>query len=130
MVEMRRGPWTPADVPPGPYYHGSRRKYAPGDLLRTDIVNNQPGEEDLRQMCWACLDEEVALDWAYRRGYGRNKVLYAYEVDLLHPEVDVNMHPHGTDNEIVSVMSPVGRVIRIAREVAVDDFDRTPFGKY
>lgn len=129
IIEMQRRPWTSADVPPGPYFHGTRRTYAPGDQLLTDVVNNQPGEEDDRQMCWACLDAEVALDWAYSRGIGKGPILYAYEVELLDPEVDINMHPLGTDEEIISVMSPQGRVIRVAREVPVADFDRTPFGK-
>jgi hypothetical protein len=125
-------PWTTHDVPPPPYYHGSRRTYAPGDLLVTDVVNNRPGEEDDRMVCFACIDIEVALDWAYSRGIGKGSVLHVYEIDMLDPEVDVNVHnraDYGSGHSITSVMSTQGTVRRVVRTVTLEDFDRTPFGK-
>jgi hypothetical protein len=124
--------WTSCDVPPPPYYHGSRRVYALGDLLVTDVVNNQPGEEDERQMCFACIDIEIALDWAYSRGIGKGPTLYVYEIDMLDPQVDVNVHSradYGSGDAITSVMSTRGTVREVVRIVTLKDFDRTPFGK-
>lgn len=121
--------WTPSDVPPGPYLHGSRRVYAAGELLLTDVVNNIEGEEDDRQMCFATTTIEQALDWAYRRGlrHGGDH-LYAYQVEMLEPQVDVNMHGQGTEPPITSVMSPRGRVVRVARQIAVAEYPDAFFG--
>jgi hypothetical protein len=121
--------WTPSDVPPSPYFHGSRRVYAAGELLLTDVVNNMEGEEDDRQMCFATTTIEQALDWAYRRGLRHGgDLLYVYEVEMLEPQVDVNMHGQGTEPPITSVMSPSGCVVRVAHQVAVADHPGGLFG--
>lgn len=114
----------PTDVPPPPYLHGSRRKYEVGDLLLTDIINNIPGEEDPRQMCFATTSRAEALDWAYRRGLRHGgDTLYVYEVEVESPEVDVNMHRPGSDGPITSVMSARAQVVRIVESVPVEDYD-------
>lgn len=121
--------WTPSDVPPGPYFHGSRRVYAAGELLLTDLVNNTESAEDNRQMCFATTMIEQALDWAYRRGLRHGgDLLYVYEVEMLEPQVDVNMHQQGTEPPVTSVMSPRGRVVRVAHHVAVADYPDAFFG--
>jgi len=101
--------WSADHVPPGPYLHGSRWAYQPGDLLPTDAVSNMEGEEYDRQRCYATTSLEQALDWAYRRGLRRGgRTLCVYEVEMLDPEVDINAHPPGVDQELTSVMSPAG----------------------
>src|SRR5690606_7191765 len=96
-------PSNPAAVPAGPYFHGTRLRYQPGDHLRVDVVNNMPGEEDDRLVCFATTSIDDALDWAYQRGIRwRGDVLYVYEVDLVDPEIDVNMHSRGAVEEITS----------------------------
>lgn len=108
--------WTADDVPSGPYFHGSRRAYEPGECLLTDVVNNLQGEEDDRRMCFATTSREQALDWAYQRGirHGGDN-LYVYEVEMIEPEVDVNMHRPEASDSITSVMSRCGRVIRLVQ---------------
>ena len=121
--------WTRADVPPGPYLHGSRREYDVDELLLTDVVCNIEGEEDDRQMCFATISMEAALDWAYRRGIRHGgDMLYVYEVEMEDPQVDINMHAQGVDQAITSVMSPRGRVVRLAHQVAKADYPHAFFG--
>jgi hypothetical protein len=121
--------WTPADVPAGPYLHGTRWRYRPGDLLHVDVVNNLPGEKDDRLMCFATTSSEDALKWAYRRGLAQGgDMLYVYEVELVDPEVDVNMHRPGVAEETTSVMSPKGTVVRLAHQLAVADYSQADFG--
>ena len=125
--------WRPADVSRGPYLHGSRRVYKPGESLLTDVVNNQEGEEDDRQMCFATTSLDEALWWAYARGLRHgDDMLYVYEVEMNDPHVDVNAHgarPYpGVDYKITSVMSARGRVIKIFHQVAVADYPRAVFG--
>jgi hypothetical protein len=119
-------------VPTGPYFHGTRRVYKPGDLLLTDIVNNQPGEEDDRLMCFATTSEEDALRWAYQRGIEKGPVLYVYEVEMADPQVDVNMYspraPVYEDELVTSVMSHEGRVVSVVREVPVAEYPDAWFG--
>jgi hypothetical protein len=105
-------------------------RYQPGDQLRVDVVNNMPGEEDDRLMCFATTSLEDALKWAYRRGlrWGGD-MLYVYEVDLVDPEVDVNMHrPEVLQEPTSSVMSPKGSVVRLAHQLAVADYPHADFG--
>lgn len=117
-MEIR--PWTASDVPTGPYFHGSRLRYEPGDRLRTDVINSMDGEEDDRQRCFATVCSEHALDWANRRGIRHGgDTLYVYEVEMVDPEVDVNMHRPGTDGPISSVMAEYGYVVRIAVQLPV-----------
>ena len=116
-------------MPPGPYLHGSRRFYEVGECLITGVVNNIEGEEDDRQMCFATTSMDEALDWAYRRGIRHGgRTLYVYEIEMADPQVDVNAHPPGTDGPITSVMSPCGRVLAVANEVALEDYPHTTFG--
>lgn len=117
-------PWGPYDVPSGPYLHGSRRRYAVGDLLPTDIISNMPGAEDFRQMCFATTSHRDALDWAYRRGIRHGgDTLYVYEVEMEDPEVDINMHRPGSLGPVTSVMSPRGRVVRVVDSVLVAEYN-------
>ena len=121
--------WTQADVPPGPYYHGSRRIYAIGELLLTDVVSTMPGEEDDRQMCFAVTRIDHALDWAYRRGIRHGgETLLVYEVEMDEPQVDINMHRRGMEEPITSIMSSVGRVVGIERQVLVADYPHAFMG--
>lgn len=121
--------WTPEEVPVGPYLHGSRKKYEPGDLLLTDVINTMPGEEDERLMCFAIVSLEHALDWAYRRGIRHGgEIIYVYEVEMDNPKVDVNMHRPGAEGPVTSVMSPKGRVVKVAVEIPVADYPHAFFG--
>jgi hypothetical protein len=121
--------WTAEDVPPGPYLHGSRRHYAVGDYLLTDVVSNMEGEEDDRQMCFATVSEEEALAWAYRRGIRHGgDTLFVYEVEMDDPEVDTNAHGQRTWETVTSVMAPRGRVMAARRAVAVADYPYAWFG--
>lgn len=121
--------WTSDDVPSPPYFHGTRFAYQVGQPLITDVVNNMEGEEDLRQMCFATICMEEALDWADRRGivHGGDQ-LYVYEVHMTDAEVDINMHLPGSAPPITSVMSPLGTVLRLAKRVAVDEYPNATFG--
>lgn len=115
--------WTRDDVPPAPYYHGSRRVYEFGEWLLTDVVNNIENEEDERRMCFATTSREDALRWAYQRGIRHGgDWLYVYEDEMIEPEVDVNMHRPGSDEPITSVMSRRGRVHRIVQVVRKRDY--------
>jgi hypothetical protein len=51
-----------------------------------------------------------------------------YEVDLVDPEVDANMHRHGVLQELRWVMSPEGTVVRLAHQLAVADYPRAISG--
>lgn len=55
-------------------------------------------------------------------------MLFVYEVDMLNPEVDVNMHRLGSMEVVTSVMSPTGRVTRLFHRVAVADYPHAIFG--
>lgn len=120
-------------IPEAPYFHGTRRHYESGDLLLTDVVNNQPGEEDDRLMCFATTSEDDALRWAYQRGINKGPVLYVYEVAMLDPQVDVNMYPQRAplleDQVVTSVMSHEGTVLRLVRAVPLSDYDDAWFGR-
>jgi hypothetical protein len=114
--------WTAADVPPGPYFHGSRFELQPGVALRTDEVDNNPGIEDDRQRCWATTSWDSALQWALQRKYWMSDTLYIYEVELDDPEVDVNIHRVRINGEAIdSVMAPSGRVIRLVHQQPASD---------
>lgn len=103
--------------------------YEPGDLLLTDIVSNVEGDEDDRQMCFATTSQEDALHWPYHRGIRHGgDLLYVYEVELLDPQVDVNMHRPGALEHITSVMSSQGRVIRLVQALAKADYPGAFFG--
>ncbi len=121
--------WSLDDVRSGPYLHGSRRLYRPGEFLLTDVVSNMEGEEDDRQMCFATTDLDDALHWAYWRGIRHGgDMLYVYEVEMFDPEVDVNMHGSGSPELITSVMTSRARVIRLFHQVAVADYEGAVFG--
>lgn len=72
-------------------------------------------------MCWATTSLEDALDWACRRGirFG-GETLYVYEVDMVDPEVDTNMHRPGSEGPISSVMSMHGIVRAVRCAIPVD----------
>ncbi|NYI99950.1 hypothetical protein HNR19_000649 [Nocardioides thalensis] len=121
--------WARDDVPAGPYLHGSRKRYEQGDHLLTDVVSTMPGEEDDRRMCFATVSLDEALDWAYRRGIRHGgDTLYVYEVEMEDPQVDVNAHPLGSEGPVTSVMSPRGRVVRVAHEVPVTEYPHAFLG--
>jgi hypothetical protein len=132
-TENYRG-WTLDDLPVGPYLHGTRRRYEVGELLLTDIVSGAPGEEDDRQMCFATVSLDEALDWAYRRGIRHGgDTLYVYEIEMDDPQVDVNMHGHGdytrgTGPSLTSVMSHRGRILRLAHEIPVAEYTKKMLG--
>lgn len=110
--------WTAADVPSGPYFHGSRLVYEVGECLRTDIVS----DEDLRRVCFATTSLDDALDWACRRGIRHGgDFLLVYEVAMDEPEVDVNMHQPGSDETITSVMSARGVVIALVLSIPTSE---------
>lgn len=88
-----------------------------------------PLVRDTRLVCFATTSLDDALDWAYRRGlrWG-GRTLFVYEVSLVDPEVDVNMHRPGAVEELTSVMSPEGTVVRLTRQVEVADYPYASFG--
>ncbi|GAA1150736.1 hypothetical protein [Nocardioides aquiterrae] len=101
-------PFTSDDVPPGPYFHGTRRSLAVGTALRPDTVN--PSDGDDRRMVWATTDPKAALEWARLRYPLSGDTLFVYEVDLVDPEVDTNHHRDWETGPFVSVMAPAGTV--------------------
>lgn len=101
-----------ADVPPGPYFHGTRREIPIGAELATGTVD--PAFGDHRQMAWAYTDEAQALKRARSTSSSYGSTLYVYEVELDDPEVDTNVHRPGYTGPVTSVMAPSGRVIRLA----------------
>lgn len=111
--------WSLDDVPPGPYFHGTRTEYEVGAHLHVDEVN--PADPDLerrddRRMCFATTCFRSALQWAYQRRStsGRGATLRVYEVDLPVPEVDTNAEGWWRrDIQVRSVMAPDGVVRRL-----------------
>ncbi|WP_110208584.1 hypothetical protein [Nocardioides daejeonensis] len=138
----RNRPWTSDDVPPGPYFHGTRFEIQPGEpfylsrprsidaLYDFGLVNNQDGERDDRVMFWATTDIAAALDWAYRKGRfaldnpGSFTRLYVWQVELDDPEVDVNMHNRWNTepDEITNVMARAGRFQRLVKDIPVSEY--------
>jgi hypothetical protein len=132
--------WTAADVPPGPYFHGTMfpikpegqfdltvpRSYAPENDW--GVVNNQEGQADPGTMFWATTDEEAALRWGARyqmRFEGRLDRVYVWEVDLEDPKVDVNAHDsaRGLRGEAVTnVMAASGRFLRLVQEMSLAEY--------
>jgi len=51
-----------------------------------------------------------------------------YEVELSDPQVDVNMHRPGIEQEITSVMAGRGYVTRLVTRMAVADYPDAFFG--
>lgn len=111
--------WTLDDVPPGPYYHGTRTEYEVGAQFHVDEVN--PADPDLerqddRRMCFATTCFRSALQWAYQRRSrsGGGATLHVYEVDLPMPEVDTNAEGWWRrDAAVRSVMAPDGVITRV-----------------
>jgi hypothetical protein len=135
LMRTHDRPWTAVDVPPGPYFHGTRFAIEPGaafDLTvpravdpdyEWGLVSDPENDGDSRRMFWATTDLEAALGWAYQKGvrlgYDR---LYVWEVELDGPEVDTNMHQNRWNLPVTSVMAPTGRFVRVAQEVALADY--------
>jgi hypothetical protein len=123
--ELQR--WTADDVPPGPYYHGTRTEYEVGAQLHVDEVNPadpDPERQDDRRMCFATTCFRSALQWAYQRRSrsGGGATLRVYEVDLPLPEVDTNAEGWWRrDAEVRSVMAPDGVITRL--HLAIDEAD-------
>lgn len=115
--------WTDEDVPSPPYFHGTRTRYEVGDLLHTSPVDPNPGMEDLRERCFATVSPEEAFGWGVRRERRRGSLVYVYEVELVDPEVDVNVHGVSGFGAVTSVMSSQGRVVACVRQTAVADGD-------
>ena len=128
MARMNQAP--DPKLPAGRYLHGSRRIYKPGETLLTGVVNNIPGEEDDRQMCFATTSLDDALHWAYSRGirYG-GETLYVYEVEMVDAEPDVNMHGPDPTGPYTSVMSSKGTVVRLFHQVPLADYPHAHFGR-
>lgn len=132
--------WTAADVPPGPYFHGTMFPIKPGDPFDLTVprayapdndwgvVNNQEYQEDPRTMFWGTTDQEAALQWGTRyqmRLEGRLDRVYVWEVHLEAPEVDVNAHGSARglrDEDITSVMAASGRFVRLVQEMSLTEF--------
>jgi hypothetical protein len=109
-------------VPPKPFFQGSRRVYAPGDALLTDIMS----DDDPQLVCFATTSQDDALDWACRRGIRhRGDILFAYQVEMEDPQVDINMHRPGSLDPITSVMSHRGIVVGVALAVPATDCRNT-----
>lgn len=109
-------PFSQSDVPPGPYFHGTRRLLSPGASLHADSVDPSAGDD--REMVWATTDVDAALDWAKRRYPLSGDTLYVYEVELTDPEIDTNHHREGEAGVVNSVMAPAGVVTRLVKSVA------------
>jgi hypothetical protein len=114
-------PWTPEDVPAGPYYHGSSWAYDEGQTIPTDVVHpeaDHTGAVDDRQMSWATTSEEMAFAYACGNGLhlAERETLYVYEVEMTDPEVDINVHGSfcWVEGQVLhSLMAPEVRVARI-----------------
>jgi len=135
----RDAPWTDADVPPGPYFHGTMFVIEPGAEFDVSVptqvdptgewgfVNNQEGSEDYRLRFWATTDPDLALHAGARyewRLEGVSDRIYVWEVELDEPEVDVNLHSRWNTEpgQVTSVMAPSGRFVRIFREMSLSDY--------
>lgn len=105
--------FTADDVPPGPYFHGTRCVLADGTPLRPRTVDPSAGDE--RNMVWATTDPDAALGWARRRYPSMGDMLYVYEVELIDAEVDTNHHRDWETGAVTSVMAPSGIVVRLLR---------------
>ena len=77
-------------------------------------------------MCFATIDEDAALQWAYQRSRHRGPVMFVYEVDLVGPMVDVNVHNDccwiAAGETVTSVMAESGSVRRIVRSMHEDEW--------
>lgn len=81
-----------------------------------------PSEGDNRLMVWATTDPDAALRWAFIRYEPKGETLYAYEVTLADPEVDINHHRAWEVGPFTSVMARSGSVLRLVREVLAAEF--------
>ena len=103
--------FTPADVPSGPYFHGTRRALILGTALRADTVN--PSGGDNRKMVWASTDAVAAMEWARLRYPLSGDTLYVSRGGPGQTLVDTNHHRHWETGPFQSVMAPSGTVIRV-----------------
>jgi len=133
-------PWTAADVPPGPYFHGTMFLIEPGDRFDLTVprlyvpdndwgvVNNQDNQEDPRTMFWGTTDREAALRWGTRyqmRLEGQLERVYVWEIHLEDPEVDVNAHGSARglrDEDVTSAMARSGRFERLVQEMLLAEY--------
>jgi hypothetical protein len=111
-----RGPSVP--VPPGPYFHGTRRQIAIGAKLVPGTVD--PLADDSRLMVWAFVDVCDALRRAATRPASEGLTLYVYEVELEDPSVDPNVHRPESTEPITSVMAPGGRAVCLTCSLSVE----------
>lgn len=105
-------PFSAKDVPPGPYFHGTRATLYTGTVLRAGVVH--PGV-DPREMVWATTDVADALLWAGRGLTPRGTALYVYEVTLTDPEVDTNATKEWETPPFRRVMAPHGVVLGLVQ---------------
>jgi hypothetical protein len=133
-------PWSKAEVPPGPYFHGTRFRVRPGDPFdlavpqsvdqanEWGLVSDPDQGGDGRRMFWATTDAEAAMQWAFQRGRLRLEPqgydrLYVWEVELNDPEVDFNYHPVRREGvPVTSVMAASGRFVRLHAEMGAADY--------
>lgn len=77
-------------------------------------------------MCFATTDQAAALQWTYQRCRQHGPVMYVYEVELVDPMVDVNMHNErcrlSADEIVTSVMASKGTVVRLVESLHEDDW--------
>jgi hypothetical protein len=133
-------PWTADDVPPGPYFHGTRFEVRPGDPFDLSVpssvlddvewglVGDPDQGGDDRRMFWATTSPEEAMGWAFQsngirlRGLGLDR-LYVWEVELDDPEVDANYHTNRVGRlPLTSVRASSGRFVRLHDQLAADEF--------
>jgi hypothetical protein len=84
-----------------------------GAVLITDEVS--PANGDLRRRAFATTDQAAALQGARQRQRHVGDTLSVYEVEVVEPEVDVNLHRRGMPAEVPSVMAEVMRVLRVVQ---------------
>jgi hypothetical protein len=87
------------------------------------LVSDPDSGNDSRRMFWATTTAEAALGWAARRsGHLGLERLYVWEVELDHPEVDVNLHSTRWQVPVTSVMAPSGRFVRVISDIPLAEY--------
>jgi hypothetical protein len=68
-------------------------------------------------MCRATTSIESARQWALQRGRNVGPILYVYEVALCDVIMDINVHQTGTEEDLTSEVTPLGRVVVVAAQM-------------
>jgi hypothetical protein len=117
--------WAAEDVPPGPFFHGSRFGIPIGEYLRPDEVDPGGGDTRLRAFATTSLDE--ACRWAWQRNRAAGPTMYVYEVEVAAPEVDTNVHRMPYPQVVTSIMAERMQVVRLVSAELDDGQEQWPW---